>query len=102
MVFRVCFRKRPLRQFVIFLHQPLLYLQTNQITAINRLSELSQLRVLNLSNTKVTAQGLLRGDLSDYQMVVVAFGQFSEKELMQLSGVINVEIGISLENNIEF
>lgn len=53
--------------------------------------------VVNLSNTKVTADGLCQGDLSEYEAVYVDFGQFSEKELSKISKVINIQVGLPEE-----
>lgn len=48
---------------------------------------------VDLSHTKITAQGLLRGDLVNYQRVIVAPGQFSQEAVKQLRKIIKIDIG---------
>ena len=56
--------------------------------------------VVDLSNTKVTADGLCQGALSEYEAVYVEFGQFSEKELSKISKVINIQMGLPDETEL--
>ncbi len=52
---------------------------------------------VDLSHTKITAEGLLRGDLKNYQRVIVAAGQFSDEAVTKLRRVIKLDIGGKLE-----
>ncbi len=48
---------------------------------------------VDLSNTKITAEGLMRGDLKGYQRVVVAAGQFSDEAVTKLRRILRLDVG---------
>lgn len=48
---------------------------------------------INLSHTKVTADGLISSPLSNWEQVIVAFGQFTDEEVSRISKVINLDVG---------
>lgn len=57
---------------------------------------------IDLSHTRVTADGLMRGDLAGAQRVIVAFGQFTDAEIERISRAVNLEVGTVLLPDEEF